>query len=215
MRNTESVPRIAKLILAGAMVLGAGTAVSAQPTAVEAPTYTVGDQWRFTTGPVKVVAIDGDLVVRQFPSSKQCSECRHYSDRNSVLVKVTKADGTEVKHPLIGFRPLDFPLSVGKEWDHTWEAFNEKSNRLIPLKLSYRVLAYEDVHTKAGTLKAFKISVKRELQKTHWSASRPDWGEAVYWYSPQAKTIVKRQVVSTGAVREFGSDWELESFSVK
>src|SRR5438874_2299740 len=106
-----------------------GTAAFAQPAAVPAPTYSVGDQWRFTTGPVKVVAIDGDLVVREFPASKQCSDCRYYSDLQSVLVKVTTSDGAEIKHPLIGARPLDFPLSVGKEWAYSTQFFNEQSNR--------------------------------------------------------------------------------------
>jgi len=37
----------------------------------------------------------------------------------------------------------------------------------------------------------------------------------MYWYSPEAKAIVKRQVISTGAVRVFGTDYELESYSLK
>jgi hypothetical protein len=187
----------------------------AQAPTAEAPAYAVGDEWNRTDGPYKVVAIQDGLTVREFPSNKDCPNCRFYSDANSVLVKVLKADGTESKHPLIGFPFLNFPLLVGKEWTYEATFFNEASNVMIPLRHTFRVLGYETVETKAGPLKAFKISHTRTRLNLKFSGERPDWGTATYWYSPEAKAVVKRQVVTTGAVRNFGNDYELVSFSLK
>lgn len=207
----------AAAILSVLCVSSSSTPGFAQAPGAEAPAYTVGDHWRFSYGPVKIVAIEGDLVVREVPANKQCKDCRYYSDGQSVLVKVTNADGSEAKHPLIGFRALDFPLSVGKEWTYSATFFNEAANVMVPLKHTFRVLAFEDVQTKAGPLKAFKIFHSRELQHPRSSRQQqqPSWGTALYWYSPEAKAIVKRKIVSTGAVRNFGNEYELESFSLK
>ena len=218
MRNIERVSTVAMVVLVVTMVFGSGNAAFAQASAVEAPTYTVGDEWKFTYGPVKVVAIDGDLVVRQLPSDKQCGgDCRFYSNGQGVLVKVLKTDGSEFKHPNIGFPGVSFPLSVGKEWEYSWQFFNEKSNVSLPFKQTYRVVAYEDVQTKAGVFKAFKILVNRQRVRSSFDGpgQRLDWGSSVHWYSPDAKAVVKRQVLSTGAAQNYGNDYELESYSVK
>jgi hypothetical protein len=207
--------RVAAVALIAGVCAWLSTPTLAQAPTAEAPTYTVGDAWQMTYGPFKVVAVDGGLTVREFPENKQCPNCRYHSDAQSVLVKVVTADGTETKHALIGFPFLNFPLSVGKEWTYDATFFNEAANVTIPLRHTFRVLGYETVETKAGPLKAFKISHARTRQNLKFSGERPDWGTAMYWYSPEAKAIVKRQVVSTGATRGFGNDYELVSFSLK
>ncbi|HEV8471730.1 MAG TPA: hypothetical protein VGR82_03045 [Methylomirabilota bacterium] len=144
----------------------------------------MGDAWQMTYGPFKVVAVDGGLTVREFPENKQCPNCRYYSDAQSVLVKVVTADRDQASAYSATF-------------------FNEASNVTVPLRHTVRVLGYETVQTKAGPLKAFKLTHAREVQHVRSSLSRPDWGTAV------------RQVLSTGAVRNFGNDYELESYSLK
>jgi hypothetical protein len=206
---------VALAFVSGLGVWLASSSTLAQAPTAPAPTYAVGDGWEMTFGPFKVVAIEEGLTVREFPANKDCPNCRYFSDSQNVLVKVLKADGSEAKHPQIGFPSLSFPLSVGKEWTYDATFFNEAANVSIPLRHTFRVLGYETVETKAGPLKAFKISHARTRENLKFSGGRPDWGTAVYWYSPEAKAIVKRQVVSTGAARSFGNDYELVSFSLK
>jgi len=42
---------------------------AAEPPRAEAPIYTVGDEWLFKTGPVKVVAIEDDRGVPEARAS--------------------------------------------------------------------------------------------------------------------------------------------------
>ena len=213
--------RVAPLMIAATHVAwtigGAlGAPALAQSSEAGAPTYAIGDEWRFSFGPAKVVAIDGSQSVMEFPANKRCPGCRYFFDGQRTLSKVVDKDGNQVNDLLVGLKVLDFPLSVGKEWHQTTNFFNEQTNRSLPMTHSFRVLAQEEVKTKAGTLKAFKISHSRDLQTSVGNLQgRRDWGTAVYWYSPEARAIVKREVMSTGAVRAFGSDYELESYSLK
>ena len=215
MKHVSISSRVLAVILISGLSAWSSTPTLAQAPAAEAPTYSVGDEWRMTSGPIRIVAVDNGLVVRELPENKDCPGCRYHYDSQNVLVKVVKADGTEMKHPLIGFPFLSFPLSVGKEWTYDATFFNEASNVTIPLRHTFRVLGYETVETKAGPMKAFKISHARTRLNLKFSGDRPDWGIATYWYSPEAKAIVKRQVVSTGAVRNFGNDFDLVSVSLK
>jgi hypothetical protein len=187
---------------------------SAEPPRAEAPIYTVGDEWLFNTGPVKVVAIEEGLVVRVFPRSK-CPGCRYYSNKDWILVAAKKADGTAIDNPLVGLPILMFPLYVGKEWDYSSMTFNPSSNLMRKMTFTNRVMTYEILDTKAGPLQTFKIATRRANQHLFSSSERGDWGTVLFWYSPEAKTIVKRQVISTGYRATFGSDYEIEAFSLK
>ena len=221
MKEQRRGGRIAPLIVAATLVAGTiggslGAPALAQAPMADAPTYAVGDEWRFSFGPAKVLAIEGSQSVMEFPASQRCPGCRYFFDGQRTLSKVVGKDGNEVNDPLVGLKFLDFPLSVGKEWRQTTSFLNEQTNQRIPLTHTFRVLAHEEVKTKAGTLKAFKMSHSRDWQTSASNLqARRDWGTAMYWYSPEAKAIVKREVISTGAARVFGTDYELESYSLK
>jgi len=115
----------------------------------DAPTYAVGDEWRFSFGPAKVLAIEGSQSVMEFPASQRCPGCRYFFDGQRTLSKVVGKDGNEVNDPLVGLKFLDFPLSVGAEWRQTTSFLNEQTNKRIPLTHTFRVLAHEEVKTKA------------------------------------------------------------------
>ena len=157
----------------------------------------------------------GDLVAFELPNDRQCKGCRWYRNGESVLVKVVRSDGEDVKNPGVGFPFLTFPLSVGKEWTYSNQLLNEKTNQSFPLLHTFKVLAYEDVKTKARMIKAFKISHSRERERVTEGSVQKDWGSAHYWYSPEAKVVIKREVRTLGALRTFGNDYELESFKLK
>jgi hypothetical protein len=64
-------------------------------------------------------------------------------------------------------------------------------------------LSYEDVQTKAGTFKAFRMTIE-------WVGLTPGYGWNdlnVLWWAPEVKFMVKR--------RSKGSNWELASYRVR
>jgi len=69
------------------------------------------------------------------------------------------------------------------------------------------VSAFEDVKTKAGTFKAFKIDQSWKI-KTHFS-NPPNWSDTI-WYSPEVKNSIKFEGGGRNA-----QNWELVSYSVK
>jgi hypothetical protein len=71
------------------------------------------------------------------------------------------------------------------------------------------VEGYEDVTTKAGTFKTFKLRRDVTIQVMDSRAGRPSWTEML-WFAPAAKGTVKFTTTNAN-----GRDWELDSYSVK
>ena len=101
--------RALRLVIASILLAGIGASpivpALAQAPTTEAPKFSVGDEWAFSNGQVTVVAIEGDLVVRESSQNEQCKGCRWYTNGESVLVKVIRSDGGEFKPPVWGFEP--------------------------------------------------------------------------------------------------------------
>src|SRR5262245_14535640 len=76
----------------------------------EAPTFKVGDTWRWTDGGSRrVVAIDGAYSVTSY-SNRDCRNCRAYRDGNLTIVKVVDQEGNiVVNDSQVGYKMLDFP----------------------------------------------------------------------------------------------------------
>jgi hypothetical protein len=90
--------------------------------------------------------------------------------------------------PVITWDPptsYDWPLQVGKTWTRSHRVTVHATNQVFPLQQTLKVEAYEDVTTRAGTFKAFRISVAGNNGE-----------DAVQWYSPElgifAKTLTVR-----------------------
>jgi hypothetical protein len=179
----------------------------------EAPVFKVGDQWRWTGGGQRrIVAIDGQHTVTPY-SSAACKNCRAHRDKNLTIVKIVDPEGNiVVDDSQVGHKMLDFPLTIGKRWDSNVLLVNRTTKVAEPYKNTFHVEAYEDVTTKAGTFKAFRIT--QIQQRAHSSASHDagrQW-RASLWYSPAAKAFVKREV---NTKVDWGADWELEAYSLK
>ena len=51
-------------------------------------------------------------------SSQECQNCRAYRDKNLTIVKLLDKEGNiVVNESSVGYKMLDFPLSVGKRGD--------------------------------------------------------------------------------------------------
>ena len=180
----------------------------AQAPVAEAPTFQVGDEWRYTDGTVfRILAVEGDLIVTTsltYPPQELCRDCRFYRDKNLTIIKVTDKNGKPEESEVVGFKTLDFPLQIGKQWTSNQKLKQRSSGRYLDYDNTFKVEGYEEVQTKAGTFKAFKVTQKQE-RRPYWS------GQLTFWYSPEVKAVVKRQVPSA----QWQNDRELESYTLK
>ncbi len=200
------------LLSALVLVLLVGQA-HAQPA--DPRVYSVGDEWKISIGGFvrKVVKAEGDVTVfRGYPN---CPTCLVHYDKNLVLLKIEQENGQPVDIVRLGFVPLgaewkfwDFPLTVGKTWNFNAPGFFRGTR----VNFSYvnTVEGHEDVTTKAGTFKAFKL--RRDVTTRTidtGSGGRSTWTEMI-WFAPAVKSAVKFTTTNAN-----GRDWELASYSVK
>lgn len=105
---------------------------------------------------------------------------------------------------LLTFGPnLNFPLTVGKQWDRHYKVAYYGSRKEVSRKITYEVKGIEQVTTTAGTFRAFRLeSDDRSGPRDYWAT--------IYWYSPETKSIVKSQFDSTSGGQETGLKRDIE-----
>ena len=199
---------LAPLLLLLALLAGAGDAAA---QSAPAPSFAVGDTWAFTDGrQIKVVKLDDGGAVMT-GSLRSCATCNVYYDRNLAIRKVTDAEGKPVELAKLGFLPLGpawkfyaFPLEVKKAWKFSAEGL--VAGKPHRYDVAVVVTALEDVKTKAGTFKAYK------MERT-WSGGSGNTAfrfTDVVWFAPSAKYPVKFESNRQGA-----QGGELSSYAVK
>lgn len=180
----------------------------------DAPVLNVGSKWvsRTADGTEPTSELIGDEKgVYVFSVKTARGKFKRFFDKKTMnCVKVIR-DGKEDKEQrdLIK-KVLDFPLYVGKKWTYRYTHFDERRRVEVDSTAELSAVAYEDIEVQAGKFKAIKVQVKLSVIGTSYS------GVYYYWYSPEAKTIVKNDV----EMSDFWSDpnrlrWELVSFELK
>ena len=89
--------------------------------------------------------------------------------------------------PIFSFDPAPgfaYPLEVGKTLTTDHQITIYPSMKVVPMQVTQKVEALEDVTVPAGTFKAFRIS---------WSESIGN--ENVYWINPETGITVKSSLV--------------------
>ena len=176
------------------------------------PTFSVGDTWKRSNDlEITVVKVEENGVqIAGF--LRTCPTCIYHFDKNLTILNVTQADGKPVDVTQHGFIPLgsdwkflDFPLEVKKAWRISPQGWWRGSPARYTVDL--KVMAYEDVKTKAGTFKVYKIQ-QEWVANTRFGDFR--WN-SVLWFAPDVKLSVKFTTTGRGETQ----DWELTSFSLK
>ena len=99
-----------------------------------------------------------------------------------------------------------FPLETNKKWSFTAQGFF--NNRLYKYTVNIAVEAYEDVKTKAGSFKAFRL--RRDWAVRESTASRDFTWSDTLWFAPDVKASVK----FTSGNRD-AQEWELTAYNLK
>lgn len=197
-----------KLFFAGLLLLLAVTGLAVAQSA-DAPKYSVGDTWVLTDGrEISVVRVDATgFAVKGIYSS--CPHCLLHYNPNLVPLNATEADGTPVhfaKLPSLlvgpGWRYYDWPLEPGKTWSFSTQGYTR--GQLQNVEVASAIKAFEEVKTKAGTFKAYRIQRDWSMNWPGFSGS--NWSD-VTWWAPEVKWAIKSKSRNT--------DWELASYSLK
>lgn len=174
------------------------------------PTSSVGDTWKLSDGrEIKVVSVTAEGVALS-GVYKDCPTClMHWDTTRSTAIKATEPDGTTpvnfTKFTTFagsGWKWYDWPLELGKTWRLAGQSYSR--GNLNNYTIDFIVKDYEEIKTKAGAFKAFRI--ERQWQANWSTFTGPSWGETV-WYAPEVKSVVK--------VKSKYSDWELTSYTIK
>ena len=90
---------------------------------------------------------------------------------------------------------------MNRSWSTSGQGFFR--NQPDRYNINFIVRGYEDVKTKAGTFKAYKI-------EQGWSNSYGSRWINTVWYAPEVKSVVKFTSTNTN-----NTDWELTSYTLK
>ena len=187
---------------------------------VDAPVWNVGDRWIFSNGGIiEVVDANQNSYVLRFSDDICVAFSRRFNTivfDKSTFHRIYGFEGDERKKYTRHLKKLfDFPLSPGKQWrdDEIYQTPVVSPFSTLGDSAYYeifKVLGWEDVEVQAGKFRAIKVEVSR--------GKPPDrlWGKSLYWYSPEAKYVVKCQYdPNMEEVIEEIVSWELSSFKVK
>lgn len=157
---------------------------AASPPKAERPEIKVGDKWvsACTYGLKKLNPV---MVITSVDQSG-IKATRGDGKAVALTLDLNLLDSPEMSYS--GYRPLSFPLEVGKQWNGTDQWVNHEMNGKGSEKFTVKVVSYEKVRVPAGEFDAFKLK-----WESTWTDAYNNTGttESTYWYAPAARAVVK------------------------
>jgi len=180
----------------------------------EAPTWNVGDRWVYKT-PARpwtreIVAIKDGLVMAKVSYDELL---RAYDGKTGNLKFLLDKSGRRMSVSDDSFKKyFDFPFFVGKKWSYTtsWGGHGGTSLNRIN---EFKVETVEEVVTPAGEFQAFRIFCKQTILSGTRVDAKDGWTR--YWYSAEAKMVVKQEYEKSRYWPSSSSDYELYSYKLK
>jgi hypothetical protein len=157
----------------------------------EAPIWNIGDKWTYkdvtgSTFTSQVVRIEEDLFIVKTEGAQYLSGY----DKKTLNSKFQiEESGRKIKNTTNYRKIFDFPIFVGKKWTYTstGRAAGIAGYEEVTYINDFIIEGIEDITTPAGTFKAYRIHYKQ----TNMGLGISGWMRR--WYSPEAKTWVKRE----------------------
>ena len=198
-----------KLILLSFVVLLIPVVVYGQDK-VETPNWNIGDKWIIggvTT--ITVVSADESSYTVKYATPKDESTLIY---EKSSLNRLFSMDGDN-RIPYAGRnrRLFNFPLEIRKSWKDQYMAGRGAASQ--EYTEIFTPVGWEDIEVQAGKFKAVKLEYKQVRGEEKGGPTAKE-GKAWYWYSPDAKYMLKCQYDTTGYWPP-SSDWEITSFELK
>lgn len=148
---------------------------------VERPIYSAGDYW--------IYSADDDKQVK-FTFLREEKDRYIFEKAGTEVVRDFNLTAIEDNTGGYPGPIIKFPLTVGKWWNHEFEAEAIAGSKQWTGRIAkYEVESYEQITVPAGTFWAFKIAVTIVGSKFQKFV-----GSATYWYAPEVKNIIKSTV---------------------
>lgn len=188
----EVLMTLAGLVAAGALVTtrkNIGSPLVADALAgsiedkdlLEAPQFTVGDEWTYEGGGKKwvqrVIDIQPDAIIMRYGGD----EVRGYDPKTMNIIFHLQGEKRFKFNDTRG-QILNFPMQVGRKWSNI--VTTKGGTNILE---EFHAQSVERLVTKTGTFRALQISYKSQNQRTLKEIS-----SGSYWYAPEVKAIVKR-----------------------
>jgi Caspase domain len=159
------------------------------PPRAERPTYRIGETWALDRGVYELKRIDGDTYVFVAGPGKEIHLTKDLGVARVVL------DG-HADFDVAAPPKLSWPLTIGK-WGSARALLRSSPPRPLhdftgTINVLWRVEAYEDVTTTAGTFQAFRITYKLETVGTGMGSGQ-QFGQFSLWYAPGIERLVRAQ----------------------
>jgi len=196
-----------RFALAALIMMASATSVHAQ--VYERPKYTVGDTWRYTNGDVRTIIKVSEEGIVQTRSSSPCPTCQWVIDKDGTLLQVLTADGKPADTSPFGFLPIgmkltQWPLEPNRTWQVREAGLSRDNTNFYIIDCTVSTL--QDVKTKAGTFKAYRIDRSWKI-KVSRTGPPPNWNDAI-WIAPEVKGLVKLESGTRAP------SFELESYKI-
>jgi uncharacterized caspase-like protein len=189
---TRRVLRARILVAAAGLVLAVCLRPAPSETApprAERPTYRIGETWVLDRGVYELKRVDRDTYVFVAGPGQEIHLTKDLGVARVVLDG--RADFDVAAPP-----KLSWPLTIGK-WGSARALLRSAPPRPLhdftgTINVVWRVDAYEDVATTAGTFQAFRITYKLETVGTSMGSGQ-QFGQFTLWYAPDVERLVRAQ----------------------
>lgn len=194
-----------KLILLSFLIL-LMTGIGYSQDKVGVPIWNVGDKWKLTEDVTITVANadESSYAVKYLTPGGESILIFEKSSLNRLYVM-----DKDKRLPYEGSnkRLFNFPLEIGKSWKDKF--ISKGAIKEYTYLETFTPLGWEDIVVQAGKFKTIKIEYKQSS-----SDDPAKEGKLWYWYSPDAKYMIKRQHEKS-RYWDAAYDWELTSFELK
>lgn len=129
-----------------------------------------------------------------------------YLDARTLAFADTRMKGRHV--------PLNFPLQVGKQWSFQYEIVPEH-HRNVVIDQTAKVVGWEEVTVPAGRFRTLKVVHEGRYRATD---SGYTWNGSIretYWYSPEARRVVRMEYRDTKGDGTPYDQWRDELVSMR
>ncbi len=179
---------------------------------IETPAWKVGDRWVLGQDTVVTVSkIDEGSYTLTYTIGGKDSFIIY--EKPSLTRLFYGARDKRIKYEGRNKKLYNFPMEIGKSWQ---DKYVEKPASLGAQETTYvetfTPLGWDEITIAPGKFRAVKLEYKQE--KLGQAAGQPKEGKILYWYSPDAKFMVKCQFEKSDYWEET-TDWELSAFQLK
>jgi len=173
---------------------------------VGVPIWNIGDKWKLIEDVTIIVANadESSYAVKYLTGSGESILIFEKSSLNRLYIM-----DKDKRIPYEGRnkRLFNFPLEIGKSWKDKF--ISKEAIKEYTYLETFTALGWEDIVVPAGKFKTVKIEYKQS------NADAPaKEGKLWYWYSPDAKYMIKCQYEKS-RYWDAAYDWELTSFELK